>query len=123
MYFSLLYPLLKNLINPFMKLVFTFLFSGSLLIFSNLKAQENALVINDEASTTNYSAFKKNAVALNASEVKANALHDFTSKFKNASDAQWVSSGKTVSVYFTEANCKMRSTYDEKGNWEYTLRY
>ena len=54
----------------------------------------------------------------------ARAEKDFSKSYKNASSVQWYETydGGSV-VYFTEADIKMKSVYNKKGKWEYTLRF
>lgn len=109
-----------------MKKVLTVLFSGTIVI----SALTNSAIAQVATFATNInntsSAFPGNTTAggvLGASEVSNNALNDFSRKYKDASNVTWTSTEEVVSVYFTKNDVKMRSTYNNKGKWEYTIAY
>jgi hypothetical protein len=54
----------------------------------------------------------------------AKAERDFNKNYKTATGAEWYDTynGGSV-VYFTEGDTKMKSAYNKKGKWEYTLRF
>ena len=84
-------------------------------------AQQDAYAanVNPVAYINNYSP----GTELKASEVNSNALENFTKNNKAVSNVAWTSNGSVLSVYFEKEGIKTKSTYDEKGKWEYTLRY
>ncbi|MBL7698143.1 MAG: hypothetical protein JNK79_08295 [Chitinophagaceae bacterium] len=105
-----------------MKKTFSALFTGMLVsaAFSTFAQQDTyAANVNPVAFITNYPP----RTELKASEVNSNALENFTRNNKAVSNVTWTSSGTVLSVYFEKDGIKSRSTYDEKGKWEYTLRY
>jgi len=52
------------------------------------------------------------------------AERDFSKSYKNASNIQWHETYDGGSVVdFTESDIKMKSVYNKKGNWIYTLRF
>jgi len=65
-----------------------------------------------------------NLTSTTVSAKVARAEKDFSKSYKNASNVQWYETydGGSV-VYFTEADIKMKSVYNKKGKWEYTLRF
>ena len=65
-----------------------------------------------------------NTAATTVSVKSSRAERDFTRNYKNASSVEWYDTykGGTV-VYFTEGNIKMKSAYDKRGTWLYTLRF
>jgi len=65
-----------------------------------------------------------NIIAPAASEKVARAEKDFSKCYKNASNVQWYETYNGGAVaYFTESDIKMKSVYNKKGKWEYTLRF
>lgn len=60
---------------------------------------------------------------LASTEVNAVALTNFNRNNKDASSVLWTQNGSLVSVYFHKDGVRSRSTYNEKGRLEYTLRY
>ena len=107
-----------------MKKTSTVLFFGCLLfVATSLSAQENSFAANSPASNFNYPDSKTGAQSLDLVDVNADALTDFSSKYKDAEEVKWSASGKTLSVYFKQNDVPMRSTYTANGKLEYTICY
>lgn len=109
-----------------MKKAITAMFTGTLVLtafttFAQDNTYASATNVNPVAYRTSedYSPSKE----LSVSEVNKNALENFSKNNKAVSNVLWTSNGSVLSVYFTKDNVKTRSTYNEKGKWEYTLRY
>jgi hypothetical protein len=101
-------------------------FSASLMLTalsSNLQAQDNGTYASNVNPVYSYFHTNEDSRELASSEVNSVALKDFTKKNKTVSNVSWTANGNVLSVYYTKNNVKMRSTYNEKGKWEYTLRY
>jgi hypothetical protein len=64
-----------------------------------------------------------NGSGIRLNEININAARDFKRKFKNATNITWTKSTNLTSVYFNQDDIRMRSTYNAKGDWEYTIRY
>jgi DNA-dependent RNA polymerase auxiliary subunit epsilon len=60
---------------------------------------------------------------LSPTEVNVAAARDFNKTYGSAEEVTWVSGNNGTSVYFKFRGIKMRSTYDKKGQREYTLKY
>lgn len=56
-------------------------------------------------------------------EVNINAVRDFKTNFRNATNVKWTLHENGASVFFTNDGMKMRSTYNQKGRKMYTLKY
>jgi hypothetical protein len=107
-----------------MKKTFPVLFAGSLLFAAaNVNAQQNAFAVNNSVSEYGYSDAKDEVKSIDIDDVNAEALTDFTTKHKEATDVKWTAGNKTISVYFKQNDVPMRSTYTEKGKLQYTVSY
>lgn len=66
---------------------------------------------------------EKESRMVDETEININAVRDFTRTFKNTSAVKWVKNDNGASVYFVVDGIKMRSSYNNKGKREYTLKY
>src|SRR5688572_9435791 len=101
-------------------LMFAFIISGSTAHSQDMAGggflhQENSKVF-DPGTGKGY-----NIIGIN--EVNIAAARDFMKKYGKAQDIKWVKGKNGTSVYFIFEGVKMRSTYDNKGKREYTLKY
>ena len=56
-------------------------------------------------------------------DINIKAVRDFTQSFKQAENVRWYKVTDGLMAYFTENGIKMRSGYDRKGNWLYSMRF
>jgi hypothetical protein len=67
----------------------------------------------------------ENAALANAYELRVSpkAVKNFMKSFRGAENTNWYKMPQGLMVYFTVDGIKMRSVYDNKGNWLYSLRF
>lgn len=108
-----------------MKKISSLLFIGSILVTmasTNVNAQSNK-------NSFNYSdlAFEPERSALrpvNMNAITPNAVRDFNNAFKNAVNIKWYNVPESGAVvYFTNEEIQMKSAYNKKGQWQYTLSF
>lgn len=56
-------------------------------------------------------------------DLDIHVVRDFSRRVASAEDVKWVLNRGLTSVYYTLDGIKCRTTYTEKGSWDYTLRY
>lgn len=106
-----------------MKKAFIAMFAGTLVFTASTTfAQENTYAANVNPVAYRIADYTP-ARELSASAVNNNALTDFSKKNKEVSNVTWTTNNKLFSVYFNKDGVKMRSTYDEKGKWQYTISH
>jgi hypothetical protein len=104
------------------KLLFSSLFFISILtIGTDAKAQ--GLAFNRIGATAVNPYPETASKIITEIDANINAVRDFRRNFANAIDVKWVQHENGVSVYFTMDHIKMRSSYNLKGKYEYSLRY
>ena len=93
-----------------------------LAVFVNaVSAQDVAFSPNRVAAASPFP--EKKTSIISEMDVNMHAVRDFRKNFANATHVQWVRTDNGNSVYFTNDGKKMRSSYNFKGNREYTLKY
>ena len=98
--------------------------AGLVVLFAstNVMAQGNQSRVNSSGISQETETGALTTVNSNLNVSKA--ARDFSRSYKNASNAEWFQTYKGWSVvYFTEGGNKMKSVYNKKGKWEYTLRF
>ncbi len=100
-----------------MKTLFLSAFISLGLITGKAEAQQlkNILILGD----TSFS--HKHNLYLN--DINIRAVRDFTSRFADASDAEWIKTKEGYAVVFVNGNIRHRSFYNFHGDWIYTLKY
>jgi hypothetical protein len=109
------------------KILFSSAFSILVLISSSeSKAQDIAASMSSGSSkptrVVDPAKHESNRI-LSPTEVNVAAARDFNKSYGSAEEVTWVSGNNGTSVYFKFRGIKMRSTYDKKGQREYTLKY
>lgn len=101
------------------------LFSGALLfaLTTTTVNAQNSFASNPNFAKFNYSTPAPEKEVENVKTLNSNAMADFEKKNKDASEVRWTSSNNLFSVHYKKESVQMRSTYNEKGHWEYTLGY
>ncbi len=56
-------------------------------------------------------------------DIHVTAMRHFRKAFAHAEDVIWTINDEAISVFFSENSIKMRSTYNKKGYWLYTILY
>lgn len=94
----------------------------SLAVFANaVNAQDVAFSPKRITPASPFS--EKKTRIINEIDVNMRAVRDFKKSFGSATNVQWVRTENGTSVYFTKDGKSMRSSYNVKGNREYTLKY
>ena len=107
-------------------LVFTitsFTYSQNLAITTNHKIQPSAgKNLSQSKSKRNPGSTILNELKLN--EINIKAVRNFISRYKNVNDAKWFkSSNGLFAVYFTSEDIKSFLYYNNRGVFEYMIRY
>ena len=106
-----------------MKTIVSTLFTVSCVLavsITNLSAQESSYAV-PASNNSNYSSTTSSTTTAPAG-VSTKAFTFFNQNFSNATEVRWNSNGNTTSVNFKQNGIATRSTFDTKGNLEYTIR-
>jgi hypothetical protein len=88
----------------------------------NATAQGNRTRIN--SSEVSNSSEISNSTTATVSVSTAKAERDFMRYYKNAANVQWHNSPEGYKVVnFTEGETTMKSVYNRRGKWQYTIRF
>jgi hypothetical protein len=97
------------------------LYIGLAVFVNAVSAQDVAFSPNRVAPANPFP--EKKTRIISEMDVDMHAVRDFRKNFANATDVQWVRTDNGTSVYFMNEGKRMRSSYNFKGNREYTLKY
>jgi hypothetical protein len=106
-----------------MKTIVSTLFTVSCVLavsLTKVSAQESSYAV-PASNNSNYSSTTSSTTAAPAG-VSTKAFNLFNQKFSNATEVRWNSNSNTTSVNFKQNGIATRSTFDTKGNLEYTIR-
>ena len=93
------------------------LFASTNVMAQGNQSRVNSSVVPNEPETAG-------VIAPSSNLTVSKAARDFSRSYKNAANAEWFQTYRGWSVvYFTEGGNKMKSVYNKKGKWEYTLRF
>jgi hypothetical protein len=87
-------------------------------------AQDKSLALNSSSFNTDYgiAVYSGHKSDMNATDVNAKALKDFSKTFKNVTDAKWYGVGDGFFASFKDKGIETKAAYDKKGTWHCTVR-